>query len=150
MLTGWTFRHLRPEFRYPRCRACQLPRRGRQGGCSYSLSFELGKLTKVQVAKRKAEELEDFGGESRETTALRMLTPAVDGSEDTSSAKFSKMETDEGTAVMKAFLDEWKASVEGQGDLSEEAQVAELKRIAEEYKERFESSPWIKNLLETF
>jgi DNA mismatch repair protein MSH2 len=104
----------------------------------------------VQVAKRKAEELEDFGGESRETTALRMLTPATDGSEDTSSAKFSKMETDEGTAVMKAFLDEWKASVEGQGDLSEEAQVAELKRIAEVYKQRFESSPWIKNLLKTF
>jgi hypothetical protein len=34
--------------------------------------------------------------------------------------------------------------------LSEEAQVAELKRIAEVYKQRFESSPWIKNLLKTF
>ncbi len=34
--------------------------------------------------------------------------------------------------------------------LSEEAQVEELRKVAEEYRARFESSPWVQSLLEGF
>lgn len=52
---------------------------------------------------------------------------------------------------MKDFLDTWKARVEAtEGDLDEEAQVAELRRTAEEYKERFEGNAWVRGLMEGF
>lgn len=73
-------------------------------------------------------------------------------------AKHSKSETDEGTALVKDFLDTWKARVEASGGaggdvamaLSEEAQFEELKRVAEEYKERFEGNSWVKGLMESY
>lgn len=98
-----------------------------------------------QLAKRKAEELEDFG----------------DGAPAGLFAKHSRQEIDDGTVLVKQFLEEWKARTEvvagsaSGGDdsamqLSEEAQVEELRKVAEEYRERFESSPWVQSLLEGF
>lgn len=63
--------------------------------------------------------------------------------------------------LVKQFLEEWKARTEaaaggasGSDDsvmqLSEEAQVEELRKVAEEYRTRFESSPWVQSLLEGF
>jgi hypothetical protein len=34
--------------------------------------------------------------------------------------------------------------------MSEEDQVAELRRVAGEYRERFEASPWVQSLLQGF
>ena len=88
-----------------------------------------------QLAKRKAEELEDFG----------------DGAAEATFAKFSKKDTEEGTELVKSFLDTWKARVEARGEgLSEEEQVAELRKVAEEYKGRFEGNPWVQGLCESF
>lgn len=82
-----------------------------------------------------------------------------DGTSNDIFAKHSKTETDEGTALIKEFLNEWKAGVEAQsggtdGDeamaLSEEAQIEELRKVAERYKDRFEASPWIRDVLAAF
>jgi DNA mismatch repair protein MSH2 len=94
------------------------------------------------LAKRKAEELEDFG----------------EGGADTVFAKHTKLETDQGTQLVKEFLDAWKDRIgqsgsgggEDEAMMDEDAQVEELRKVAEEYREKFEASPWIKSLLEGF
>jgi DNA mismatch repair protein MSH2 len=105
-----------------------------------------------QLAKRKAEELEDFGGELPHLSDVNSnLTEAYesDGEDDTF-GKFPKQETDEGTALVKSFLEDWKLRVESRGDMDEDEQVAELRRVAEEYKERFEGNEWVKGLMTSF
>lgn len=83
----------------------------------------------------------------------------ADGAADITFTKHSKTETDEGTALVKEFLDTWKARVEAHGgavdgdaemELSEDAQIDELRRVAEEYKERFEGNTWVKSLMESY
>jgi DNA mismatch repair protein MSH2 len=94
------------------------------------------------LAKRKAEELEDFG----------------EGTADTVFAKHTKLETDQGTQLVKEFLDAWKDRIgqsgagggEDEAMMDEDAQVEELRKVAEEYRDKFEASPWIKSLLEGF
>jgi len=112
-------------------------------------------LIEAQLAKRKAEELEDFGG-----TYLRLAEDVnsfrADGSADDGLPKYSKSETDEGTALMRQFMETWKARAESLDDLngesgaSEEAQVDELRRVAEEFGERFKGSAWITGLMDRF
>ncbi|GMK54432.1 hypothetical protein CspeluHIS016_0110180 [Cutaneotrichosporon spelunceum] len=81
----------------------------------------------VRMAKRKAEELEDFGeGDA---------SPA---------AKLPKPEVDAGTEIVHAFLEEWRQRAEG-GD--GEAQLAALRATIDEYKDKFEGNAWIKNVL---
>lgn len=81
------------------------------------------------MAKRKAEELEDFG----------------DGTEASPASKLPKAEVDEGTEIVRAFMDEWRTRAEG-GD--GEAQLAALRETVEEYKDKFEGNAWVKNVLE--
>lgn len=65
-------------------------------------------------------------------------------------SKFSKAETDEGTAIVKSFLDTWKAQTSDAADVSEEQQVEALRRVAESFKGQFEASPWIQELMQSF
>ncbi|ORY29618.1 muts domain V-domain-containing protein [Naematelia encephala] len=110
------------------------------GVCDESFGIHVAELANfpesvVKLAKRKAEELEDFG----------------DGTTDESLSKVPKLDTEEGTALIKSFLDTWKERVESQPDtMSEEEQVAELRRTADEFKERFEGNEWVKSLMEAF
>ncbi|BEI79611.1 hypothetical protein CcaverHIS002_0101400 [Cutaneotrichosporon cavernicola] len=81
----------------------------------------------VRLAKRKAEELEDFGeGDA---------SPA---------AKLPKEEVDAGTEIVHSFLDEWRRRAEG-GD--GEVQLAALRAAVDEYKDKFEGNAWITNVL---
>ncbi|WVW80934.1 hypothetical protein I302_102925 [Kwoniella bestiolae CBS 10118] len=122
----------------------------KEGICDQSFGIHVAELANfpesvVRVAKRKAEELEDFGGE--DTTE--------------SLTKYTKEETDEGTALVKDFLDSWKSRTgqnatngDGDGDegmgMSDEDLLAELKRTAEEFRERFESNAWTSGVMSTF
>lgn len=81
------------------------------------------------MAKRKAEELEDFG----------------DGTDASPVAKLPKAEVDAGTEIVRAFLEEWRQRAEG-GD--GEAQLAALRKTVEEYKGKFEGNAWVQNVLE--
>lgn len=70
--------------------------------------------------------------------------------------EYTQQETDEGTALMKLFMDTWKARVEAQSErgdgegVSEEVQVRELVACAKEFGGRFEESRWVKGLMERF
>ncbi|ORX41090.1 muts domain V-domain-containing protein [Kockovaella imperatae] len=109
------------------------------GICDQSFGIHVAELANfpesvVKLAKRKAAELEDFGDASEE--------PA---------RKFTKEETEEGTALVKAFLDEWKSRIESGGrEMSHDEQVAELKKVGSEFRSKFEASPWVADLLEGF
>ncbi|WVR08513.1 hypothetical protein IAU60_005568 [Kwoniella sp. DSM 27419] len=127
----------------------------KEGVCDQSFGIHVAELANfpesvVKLAKRKAEELEDFGdGEVAEAT----------------SAKFSKQETEEGTALIASFLSEWKSRTLGSSEsalpstqdaeaevegMSEEDMVAELRKVAEEYKDRFEGNEWVKHVMSNF
>jgi DNA mismatch repair protein MSH2 len=74
----------------------------------------------------------------------------LDNTETSTYAKHPKIETDEGTALVKAFLEEWKERVESKGDISEEEQVVVLRAVAEEYRQRFEGNAWVRGLMSAF
>ncbi|KAK8850438.1 hypothetical protein IAR55_004356 [Kwoniella newhampshirensis] len=121
----------------------------KEGICDQSFGIHVAELAKfpesvVKVAKRKAEELEDFG----------------DGSADEHLSKFSKSETEQGTALINEFLNEWKSRIaspqlqsQGEGDssmgMSGDEMVRELKKVAEEYRDRFEGNEWVKGVMST-
>jgi len=121
----------------------------KEGVCDQSFGIHVAELANfpesvVKLAKRKAEELEDFG----------------DGAADHQPVKYSKAEIDEGTALVKDFLDTWQArtggslGAAGDGDeamgASEEAQLDELRRLGEEWKGRFEANAWVRGLMEGY
>ena len=94
--------------------------------------------TDLQLAKRKAEELEDFGDGPDHSDVF---------------AKHSKIEIDDGSAIVKEFLETWHARVaakDPEDKLSDEDEEAILRSTAEEFKQRFEGSPWIQTLLDSF
>lgn len=105
--------------------------------------------------------MEDFGGTFSNISSSigDRLTIAylADGTSDDIFAKHSKTETDEGTAIIKELLNEWKMNVDALADdgdtkmeLSENEQIEQLRIVAEKYKERFESSSWIKDVRTAF
>ena len=86
------------------------------GVCDQSFGIHVAELVRfpdkvVRMAKRKADELEDFTTK-HEDQALN----------------YSKDDVEEGSAMLKKVLKEWKESVSG-GNMSKEEQVAKLKEL---------------------
>jgi DNA mismatch repair protein MSH2 len=72
----------------------------------------------VAMAKRKADELEDFSGKHSNGGETSLATAA------------SKEEVEAGSAMLKAVLQQWKSEVESEG-LDKEAQVARMRQLVE-------------------
>ncbi|KAJ7098387.1 DNA mismatch repair protein [Mycena epipterygia] len=89
----------------------------------------------VKLARRKADELEDFGGEKR-----------ID-------SEFPPELTDEGIKIVEELLTAWVApSTEDNEDIimtddSPEAQLEELKRCVAQFQPRIEANPWLVSVL---
>ncbi|KFH40924.1 DNA mismatch repair protein msh-like protein [Hapsidospora chrysogenum ATCC 11550] len=86
------------------------------GVCDQSFGIHVAELVRfpdkvVRMAKRKADELEDF------TTK-----------HDDQALSYSKDDVEEGSAMLKAVLKQWKEAVEG-CDMSQEDKVAKLKEL---------------------
>ncbi|KAI0292908.1 DNA mismatch repair protein [Russula brevipes] len=94
----------------------------------------------IQLAKRKAEELEDFGTEQ---------APSQE-------SQFSPEVIESGVQIVEELLKTWTSrtpsgaddeDVVMSDDLSPEAQLAELKNCFSAYQTRIESNPWVQSLL---
>ncbi|KAF4581359.1 MutS-like protein [Pleurotus pulmonarius] len=92
----------------------------------------------VKLARRKAEELEDFGGENPSTTP-NVASEAI---------------TEEGIKIVEDLLRTWvsKTSHTGEdidmdGEVSTEAQLVELQQCVELFKPQIAQNPWIQSLL---
>ncbi|KAJ7138470.1 muts domain V-domain-containing protein [Mycena crocata] len=89
----------------------------------------------VKLARRKADELEDFGGEKK-------IQP-----------DFPVEVTEEGINIVEELLTAWAApSVDDSEDVdmtddSPEAQLEELKRCVAQFQSRIESNPWLTSVL---
>ncbi|KAG8862943.1 MutS-like protein [Tulasnella sp. 330] len=121
------------------------------GICDQSFGIHVAELANfpesvIKLAKRKADELEDFGDSEQRAN------------------KHTKLETEEGTKIVQEVLREW-ASRSGlqttqpldgddtdieMGGLSPEEQLEELKRCFDQFRPKVEGNAWCRTLLETF
>ena len=88
-----------------------------EGVCDQSFGIHVAELVRfpqkvVNMAKRKADELEDFSTKH-----------------DPSAIQHSKQDVEEGSALLKDLLGRWKAETEGKG-LSREELVAKMRQLA--------------------
>ena len=81
------------------------------------------------MARRKADELEDFGGQEQKSTGC------------------SKEEIATGSMLLKKMLVDWRDRVKDKG-LGKEEMREELKKLAQEgeYKVAFETDPFFKSV----
>lgn len=81
------------------------------------------------MAKRKADELEDFTAKHSE------------------GGQCTKEQITEGSALLKKMLLEWKATINAAGEMSSKEKKLELKKLAMgKYKEAFEKDPFFQSV----
>ncbi|KAF5390577.1 hypothetical protein D9757_002738 [Collybiopsis confluens] len=92
----------------------------------------------VKLAKAKADELEDFGGDDQD---MNVDVPAE--------------VADEGIKIVEEFLRSWAVPKDGEDEvmdeeISAEEQFEQLKAHVDKYLPQIEKNPWLKSLLTTF
>ena len=104
------------------------------GICDQSFGIHVAELVRfpdkvVRMAKRKADELEDFTNKHEET-----------GLE----AQYTKQDAEEGSALLKEILVKWKDQVKG-GEMSKEEMVAKMRELVEK-DERLSANPFFQSV----
>ena len=102
------------------------------GVCDQSFGIHVAELVRfpqkvINMAKRKADELEDFSTKHEETSIVH-----------------SKQDVEEGSALLKEMLVQWKQETNGR-DMSKDDQVAKMKELIMG-NERLLSNPFFKSI----
>ncbi|KAG5637197.1 hypothetical protein H0H81_005410 [Sphagnurus paluster] len=114
----------------------------------------------VKLAKRKADELEDFGiGKFRAPNTRPHLTLRCEDLKPVEGADAIPSEvTEEGLKIMEEFLHKWSSQTYGdgedvimsEGDDDPEAQVQQLRKCMDEFRPRIENNAWLQSVLSSF
>ena len=97
----------------------------------------------INMAKRKAAELEDFEGDKGSDRAGGDDAMEIDG-DTAKEGKPTAEDVEMGTRMLKQVLKQWKAEVEGKG-LSREEQVRKMRELVKENQELL-ASPFFKEI----
>lgn len=105
----------------------------------------------IRLAKRKAEELEDYRDEEDEDGDHRMEGAGEHGS----LMGLPQDVTEEGTVLVEEFLKTWSARTgalqkNARTKLDPAVEMEELRKVTEEYRQRIEANPWAAKVLESF
>ncbi|KAF8327747.1 putative DNA mismatch repair protein MSH2 [Cantharellus anzutake] len=136
------------------------------GVCDQSFGIHVAELANfpenvVKLAKRKAEELEDFGG-TYNYDADHERPAQCDLVETThfEPSKYSRQEMEEGAKLVEEVFRTWTAQKSGQtgedvvmseaieGD-ENAAQLQQLRAIFDQYRPRIEANPWCREIIES-
>ena len=131
--------------------------------CDYVIRspFALSNRQRFQLAKQKADELEDFNtGMLTSGIALRLLFDVRLPIDNESEMDVDPGVVEEGTRLVEQLLKTWVARtsaqdgedvvmVDGDGVDESEAQLAELKRCLEEFRPQLEGNLWVQKVLAT-
>ena len=80
----------------------------------------------VNMAKRKADELEDFAGTTANANGTSSQTEQLSS---TPASSATAEDVTSGTAMLKELLRDWKSQVEGQEDMSKDEQVRRMREL---------------------
>jgi DNA mismatch repair protein MSH2 len=116
-------------------------------------------LTRSKLAKRKAEELEDFGTgrcDCNPGVVPKFNHSFLPEQAPSQESQFSPDVIENGVQIVEELLKTWASQTPSAAqdedvvmsdDLSPEAQLAELKNCFSAYQERIDSNPWVQSLL---
>ncbi|EDN97273.1 hypothetical protein SS1G_11798 [Sclerotinia sclerotiorum 1980 UF-70] len=95
-----------------------------EGICDQSFGIHVAELVKfpkkvINMARRKAEELEDFGTSTKVDVDYG----------DPSSQEFAKEDVEEGSRLLKEVLKKWKAEIDKNGEMGKEEKIEVLRRL---------------------
>ncbi|KAF2455319.1 muts domain V-domain-containing protein [Lineolata rhizophorae] len=107
------------------------------GICDQSFGIHVAELVRfpekvVRMAKRKADELEDFSGKG-------------EAAQEDTLPEASAEEVEEGSALLKGILQKWKREVEGKPGMSKTEQVERMRELVKGEK-RLAGNPFFKRL----
>ncbi|TGO69341.1 hypothetical protein BOTNAR_0012g00290 [Botryotinia narcissicola] len=108
-----------------------------EGICDQSFGIHVAELVKfpekvIGMARRKAEELEDFG------------TSVKTDNGDPNSQEYGKEDVEEGSRLLKDILKKWKAEIDGK-DMTKEDKIAVLRRLVGG-DEKLRANPFFKSI----
>lgn len=132
-------------------------------------TFRRTDLPSIQLAKRKADELEDFNAGMQRTLPVAFLSDRYNSNFTSPPSDRREIDADippevveEGSKLVEELLQAWVAQtstsngdaedammVDGQEELSPEAQLEELKKCVERFRPQVEQNLWAQRVLES-